>query len=342
MIDDQQMAVLPIKEIRRFLVNDKRIRAAIQAGYDIELTDDPEVLSKRLVEALDQIPHENPAQETVSNSEVLKAAVLAIASSSANWATIQKKRAAIKSALCQYDPLAVTQAPEFEIRNELIRLLPGQNQTANADAMIKWAVTLSENKDYYKEVICRTYLEITEHPSWFAIDSDKHFPMAVLSLAGIFANPVNRWRKLKPYKFHGMQVPIACEFLRNLGWSGFKPDRHVIRAIALWEAALKEKHGDAVEKAFCHLVDIVDTTSKTILCPIKSAVYAVHATPAGMDYSEADNLLWAFISNVVNLRQKDIVNVWLKDQIDMTESSFDMYDRITKLDTWPNSLICEE
>jgi len=56
MIDDQQMAVLPIKEIRRFLVNDKRIRAAIQAGYDIELTDDPEVLSKRLVEALDQIP----------------------------------------------------------------------------------------------------------------------------------------------------------------------------------------------------------------------------------------------------------------------------------------------
>lgn len=336
------MTTLPIQEIKKFLARDEKIRSAIEADYGIEPTNDPEILSRRLVTALDQVAEDNPEESAKSNSDVFKAATLAIASSTTNWSTIQKKKISIELVLCQYDLDAVKKVPDEEIHDELIHLLPGQNQKNNAAAIIEWSRLLTADGNFYKDVICTTYHEITQRPAWSAIEKSKNYPMAVLCLAGIFGNPVNRWKKLKKPKFPGMQVPIACEFLRNLGWSGFKPDRHVIRAIALWENSLKEKHEDNVEKAFWHIVDIIDTRSKTIVCPIKSAIYAIYATPKGIDYSEADNLLWAFVSNVVNLREKDIVNMWLKNQLEMNIKSFEAYDKITKIGLWPNSLICEE
>lgn len=65
-------------------------------------------------------------------------------------------------------------------------------------------------------------------------------------MSAYFACPNRRWEGEKflaggtgqipsaKRKFIGMGYPLAAEFLRNLGWDGFKPDRHVHRLFDLW------------------------------------------------------------------------------------------------------------
>ncbi|MBT4219754.1 MAG: hypothetical protein HOE26_07265 [Rhodospirillaceae bacterium] len=336
------VAQLPIEQIKEFLFKDDEIRKAIIDDYDLDgdRIRSPQDLTLQLVQALKQVAVEVPEIEKKDNAVVFEAAVLAIASSSSPWVAVQGKREVIKNHLEGYNPADVVKQNQDEnFKKQLGDLLGGQAGSKNASYVIKWAALLADQPEFYQDIIVKIFSEFSKQLVCFP----KHlkYPMAVLCLAGIFGNPVKQWKKLKPYKFPGMQVPIACEFLRNLGWSGFKPDRHVIRAIALWENDLKEMHGDSVEKAFSHIVGLIGTTSKTIICPIKAAIYAIYATPEGVDYSEADNLLWAFISNTVNIRQKDIVNVWLQDQLHMNQNSQEKYDKVTKLGIWPKSLICE-
>ncbi len=338
------MAHLPIPQIKKFLFSDQEIRDAIISDYNLEKkpTNNANELANSLVASLGQAAKDNPESLTKSNSAVFKAAVLAIASSSTKWSYIQKKKKKIASTLCDFDPQSVQNSPRDEIQQAIVDLLPGQNQTANANAILAWAKLLSNKSSFYNKVICNTYAEIIDRPSWSKIDPDKHYPMAVLCMAGIFANPVNDWAKLKQYKFPGMLVPIACEFLRNLGWDGFKPDRHINRIVALWERELRDQHGEKVDESLCHLRDIIDTSSKTTLCPIKSAIYAIYATPKGVSYSETDNLLWAFVSYFLEHREKDIVNLWLKKQFHIDALSIHELLDVSDLGKWPKSLICPE
>jgi hypothetical protein len=70
----------------------------------------------------------------------------------------------------------------------------------------------------------------------------------VLCLAVLFAEgPPKRWEgyedlsvdiRSAPLKFPGMGFSICCEFFRNLGWSGFKPDVHITRLFQHWEITL--------------------------------------------------------------------------------------------------------
>lgn len=51
-------------------------------------------------------------------------------------------------------------------------------------------------------------------------------------MVGLFIDePPARWDCPGVGKLPGLQFALGSEFFRNLGWNGFKPDRHVIRLL---------------------------------------------------------------------------------------------------------------
>lgn len=80
---------------------------------------------------------------------------------------------------------------------------------------------------------------------------------------------------------------LASEFLRNLGWRGFKPDRHIQRLFSLWfPEVVKSCHERAVE-----LAGLVGTRAKDVVAFFTFSLVGHAVTPPGRTFSEADNLV---------------------------------------------------
>tara|TARA_Y100001934_G_C11931761_1_gene576069 strand:- start:205 stop:687 length:483 start_codon:yes stop_codon:yes gene_type:complete len=118
-------------------------------------------------------------------------------------------------------------------------------------------------------------------------------------MAAIFANPLANWKPIVgDFNFPGMGVAIASEFLRNLKWDGYKPDRHIIWAINRWKSDF-EQYDNRVNQTLEHFEELNVSRAQEILRPVKQGLYAIYATPINTEcstFSEADNLLWAFVS----------------------------------------------
>jgi hypothetical protein len=86
-----------------------------------------------------------------------------------------------------------------------------------------------------------------------------------------------------------MGATLASEFLRNMGFSGFKPDRHVTRLLYRW-APESVAEAEAVARRLARVVGRGDSATCRFLT---YSLAGVALTPAGTSYSVADNLVWA-------------------------------------------------
>jgi len=90
------------------------------------------------------------------------------------------------------------------------------------------------------------------------------------------------------WKLAGMRAVLGSEFLRNLGWSGFKPDRHVTRLFRRWFPDVVK----ASEPRAAQLAELIGRKSRDLPTYLTYSLVGIAVTPAGHALSEADNLVW--------------------------------------------------
>jgi hypothetical protein len=118
-----------------------------------------------------------------------------------------------------------------------------QGKSADAVAIRRWARLLTEVEDYYGYV--------RDLGSFFRQRPQERFDTSLadfellLCIAGYLGDSPVSHPEISHldaaylpdptyWKLPGMRYVLASEFLRNLGWEGFKPDRHIQRLFDRW------------------------------------------------------------------------------------------------------------
>lgn len=257
----------------------------------------PAALVEVLLGSLDQ-----PALEDLdvsrSDGDVYKAAVRALGSGMRSWTKFIANEDALKKALGNpdaYDPaVAADKDP-----TDLIGFVPGVNQGSTAGAIIAWAHLLKQEPSYYSRL-----LELYDQAaSLGSAELGSVTPSEVMIIVTCLqaAGPSRAWQGTRLHKWPGMKYALGSEFLRNLGWNGFKPDTHVIRLLNRWAHDVVE----AQEHRATELVRLAGRSDRELIEGAKYSLAGIAITPSGMTYSKTDNLLWLLGSQVVKNNKKE-------------------------------------
>jgi hypothetical protein len=178
----------------------------------------------------------------------------------------------------------------------LAAFLPGQTSTRDADAILRWVILLSERPHYYQvivdvanAIIARALsleMEILQHELF-------------LCVVECMSNPVSDPSK----KWPGMRFALGSKFLRNLGWSGFKPDRHIKRLLGLWVPELLMEDSLPHRRAVA-LTNIIGHRDPDLIKNLKFSLAGIEICPEGCHYSEIDNLIWMLGAYVLKKREE--------------------------------------
>lgn len=106
-----------------------------------------------------------------------------------------------------------------------------------------------------------------------------------LCVVGYLSNPPIT-RKVK---WPGMGFALGSEFLRNLGWSGFKPDRHIKRLFHCWIGTRLDADIAPTSEIVQMLIGRRDSLTTE---NAKYSLIGVEVSPPGYSFSEIDNLVW--------------------------------------------------
>ena len=134
-------------------------------------------------------------------------------------------------------------------------------------------------------------------------------------LAALLGSPMKRLEKRRPppsgmesWKTPGMGMVLASEFLRNLHWEGFKPDRHINRLLGRWfPEVVRKKSGRADFLAR----EILYCGSQDVITGLNYSLVGVAVTPKGCNFTKADNLVWA-LGAYVEKKNKESDEVYWK------------------------------
>jgi hypothetical protein len=236
----------------------------------------------------------------VSNAGVFRAAVKAIGSNSRTWATFLRNEPRIVDLLGGYDPVFTHQA--FTRGDlSLIQLkscVPGQSSTADAKAIRGWAALLSDVPDYYGFIqdVGTAFRRLSHEKSGESLPDSQ----LLLCIVGYLGCPSSKWPgthyltsahsdiSLEQRKLPGMGYVLASEFLRNLHWNGFKPDRHVQRLFDRWMSGA----GEEVRPDIVRLQALIGRRASDLERYLRYSLLAIAAVPEGVTLSYADNLVW--------------------------------------------------
>ena len=291
---------IDLELIKQRLFSDPSVRHKILQDYGLTVQpQDPDELAAELIKQLGQSPVDDPLAQKPSNAEVFRAAVKALSSNSRAWATFLKAEPKLCSLLGGYDPAYAHYA--FEAGDlgidDLKACLPGQSSSADAVAILRWAQLLTAVEDYYGYVRGLGYYFRQRAQECF----DTALPNSelLLCVAGYLGDPpVSRpetshldaahlpgptYRKLP-----GMRYVLASEFLRNLRWEGFKPDRHIQRLLDRWYPRGVAQVKPEVER----LQGLIGRMSRDLRSYLAYSLVGISLSPPGATLSEVDNLLW--------------------------------------------------
>lgn len=282
------MPTINLDLVAERLFENPRIGARIAADYGLVYRPAME-MAAAMVAAFGQdgaAPNPSP---NLSNRVVFRAAVRALASNSRSWSTFLRFETRLESLVAAYDPEATSAAHaagHLEIA-QIAQCLPGPTSSADAKAMMAWADLLSQTSDYY------TSLEHLRHVIAKGIVSQEEVVPMVATVLGVASPRIVRLYPTPPnlasWKLPGMGAVLGSEFLRNLYWRGFKPDRHIKRLLGMWfHDTVRSKAVRATQLAGqigCARKDVIDFLTFSL---VGAAV-----TPAGHSFTEVDNLMWA-------------------------------------------------
>ncbi len=214
------------------------------------------------------------------------------------WSRFLSCRDKFESLLKQYDPAAFSREVEADwarVRN-VEDCLGGQTARADANAIMKWATMLARDPGYFNA--------LNELKS--GMGAKVHDGEIVPVLATFLGSPSKRAEKRWPppsgtesWKAPGMGMVLASEFLRNLHWDGFKPDRHSKRLIVRWfPDVIEAKSGRASDLAR----GILYRGSKDVIIGLKISLAGMAVTPNDCSFTKADNLVSDFVTSCAVLR----------------------------------------
>lgn len=289
-----------IGAIKAALLEQPRVRARLSRDYGLAAHFDDESFFAALLAALDQKPIADPLNHALGPAAVYRAAVHSLGSNSRAWVSFIKREPELAALLCGYDPGAVAdEVQSGALSADAIRqFFPGVTGRADAKAALDWALRLSA-RDFPQEVRS-LYDAITVRRQAIgagAVDPSHRMPMIVAFLAkppaawsgAEFLCEDTRPLAASEWKLAGMGAILGSEFFRNLGWSGFKPDRHVKRFLLLWAPEVVEKAAPGARR----LADIIAVRDRETVEFLTYSLAGQALTPEGVEHSVADNLVWA-------------------------------------------------
>lgn len=226
--------VLDIERISERLFEQEPIRQKLCRDYGIECDPASANMAHQLVKSIGQVRSSSDGTEDLEgNRAVFRAAALALASNSRQWSRFLDRRGKFETLLMQYDPVAFSRAvaADCALLRKVADCLGGKTKRGDAKAIMKWANMLAREPGYFNA--------LNELKS--GVGADVHASEVVPVLAAFLGLPSKRAERRWPspygsesWKAAGMQMTLASEFLRNLHWKGFKPDRHIKRLFERW------------------------------------------------------------------------------------------------------------
>ncbi len=282
------------------LFQDHGVRTRILSDYGI--TSQPataEDFATAIVAQLDQIAVSQPLAQRLTNAEVFRAAVKALGSNNRAWATFLRSEPRINELLYGYDPERTFEAfasGDLTIE-QLKEHLPGQSSTNDARAIRSWASLLCSTGSFFDRLRqLGSDLQTLADKEFGCPIRESHLPLLVVgSLAGTATRRtpglVRNHRNAilaKANKLPGMGYILASEFLRNLRFSAFKPDRHIQRLFDLWCP-----HANAhLESETSELLQLLGTRTTPLAKYLRYSLLGIKVTPPGVAISYVDNLVW--------------------------------------------------
>lgn len=286
----RQSRVLNIERISEKLFESREIREKLCRDYCIEDIRDPVKMADSLVSSMGQVRLSDSSTEYLAdNRTVFRAAALALASNMRQWSRFLSRRREFESLLEQYDPITFSRALEVDGARlgDIANCLGGQTGSGDAKAMAKWARMLARVSDYFNAL---NELKRDMHAS---VDDGEVVPV----LAALLGSPRKKLEKKRPppfgvesWKAPGMGMVLASEFLRNLHWAAFKPDRHINRLLGRWFPEVVRRES---ERADTIAREILYCGSKDVITSLTYSLAGMTVTPKGCNFTKADNLVWA-------------------------------------------------
>lgn len=276
-------ALLDIGKIREALFSDPLIAKKIARDYGLK-PDQP--LEKQIRKTLGQ---DVVKRGDLSDKAAFKAATFAIASTMRQWAVVFQALPQIGDILKGYDPEELAGAAQDPAQRAAMvdsvgRLLGGQRARDQADWIIRFGERLAAAPNFQaslleaKKSLKRRAKKLSE--------AQLNAAVAVLLARGAGRrSPVH---DIGLDKVTGMGPPIASEFLRNLGWASFKPDRHIIRLLSAW-LSVQERLKITSDIGWN---PIFPKRAYDIQQFLDFAVLGERLTPADVTLNQADQLVW--------------------------------------------------
>jgi 3-methyladenine DNA glycosylase Tag len=264
-----------------------------------------------LIEKLNQRPNQNIFSRDFSQSEIFELAIDAISSSGVKFSSVLRKKPQIRDALHGYDYEAVAANPD-EVFASLNGLITGQAEKPKKKAIVTWASILANNRNIGNFIATLAKHFHTKHDRHGNDLVDMH---VFLCLAATLSK--------KPYiivpdsvsevfgisqdelAFPQMGLTICCEFLRNLGWSGFKPDRLIKKVFDDYYPSYREKFRPEADRILSLSGYGSDAETRRL---IQCCLFGETLVPAGMPSSVADNIIWMSASILGHDRTGDFVH----------------------------------
>ena len=272
--------LIPLDRIREAIFADAPIAARIRTDYGVEGDHLGPALEGEVIRRLEQIVVADPAALHPSDSAVFRAAVRALGSNSRAWTRYLKAERGIERILRGFDPAAAARLPE-DAAERISAELGGFTGNRDAAAMRAWGTHLVENPDYYRTHLLRARERVIRVAR--EADLDLHESEVTVITAHLTSRPGN------PQRPPGMGSILASEFLRNLGWTGFKADRHVKRLFCKWYGLEKAPARRAVR-----IAAQFSEYGSADLPALYFAVVGTEHSPGELPVSQVDNLVWLF------------------------------------------------
>jgi hypothetical protein len=312
--------VLDVDAIAGTIAADPDLCERLCAEYGLPKPASADEFVSSLVEAFDQRPHEDPVDVDRSPRDVFRAAVRSLGSNSRAWTSFLRREPELAVLLENYDPDAVRRkVAKGRISAEgLLDFFPGQTGRTDARSAVAWARRAS-TRDFDREVRalagalsirCREVHgeEIgTDHlmptlVAFLAYPPGSRWPgYAVLRVMGVTDDPAE-------LKLPGMGPALSSEFFRNLGWSGFKPDRHIMRLLDRWAPEVVAAQRPVARR----LAKVVGRRDRGTLDYLAYSLAGQELTPEGTHFSVADNLVWA-LGAYVEKKGRETGRSYLRD-----------------------------
>ena len=302
------MKILDIEKISERLFECPKVRQRLCEDFCIEDSCDSMNMADRLVESLGQIhPRKNGKNDRKNNSTVFRAAALALASNMRKWSRFLDCRGEFESLLKNYNPVAFSKDVDSDRSRiqKVAECLGGQTGRKDAEAIERWVFLLGRELEYYKAL-----KELRNNIS-DVVRPEEVVPISAAFLGSPKRRAEEKWLPpsgMKTWKTPGMGMILASEFLRNLHWEGFKPDRHIKRLFLRWFPGVVEKKSERANHLARH---ILCGRSKDLIEDITFSLVGAAVTPDGCSCTKADNLVWA-LGAYVETKNKESDTVYWK------------------------------